>query len=172
MGRTERPRFVAEVSSNHHRDLDRCLAFIDEAAGIGCDAVKFQLFRIAQLFAPEILARSEDHRKREAWELPVEFLPSLSERCRERGIEFGCTPFYLKAVYELFPYVDFYKIASYEILWKELLTACARTGKPVVISTGMATMDEVKGAVDVLMNNGCRECTILHCVSEIGRAHV
>lgn len=157
--------FVAEVSSNHHRDLARCLSFIDEAARIGCDAVKFQLFRIGELFAQEILARSEDHRKRAAWELPTEFLPSLSGHCKKHGIKFGCTPFYLKAVDELLPYVDFYKIASYEILWKELLAACARTGKTVVISTGMATMDEVKGAVDVLMSNGCRQCTILHCVS-------
>lgn len=165
MGKTHRTRFVAEVSSNHHRDLNRCIAFIDEAASIGCDAVKFQLFRIAELFAPEILARSPEHRKRQAWELPPEFLPSLSGRCRERRIEFGCTPFYLKAVDELLPYVDFYKIASYELLWKELLEACARTEKPVVLSTGMATMDEVRAAVDVLIKNGCRECTVLHCVS-------
>jgi N-acetylneuraminate synthase len=165
MGKTARPFFVAEVSSNHHRDLDRCLAFIDEAARIGCNAVKFQLFRINELFAPEILAQSEEHRKRKAWELPTEFLPMLSTRCREQDIEFGCTPFYLRAVDELLPHVDFYKIASYELLWKELLSTCARTGKPVVISTGMATMDEVRRAVDVLMENGCTECTILHCVS-------
>jgi sialic acid synthase SpsE len=49
------PRFVAEVSSNHHRDLERCLEFIRTAAGIGCDAVKFQLFRVRELFAPEAL---------------------------------------------------------------------------------------------------------------------
>jgi N-acetylneuraminate synthase len=157
--------FVAEVSSNHHRDLSRCLAFIDEAAAIGCQAVKFQLFRVRELFAPEILARREDLLRREAWELPVGFLPKLSDRCRERGIRFACTPFYLRAVDELLPHVDFYKIASYEILWGDLLRACARTGKPVVLSTGMATLDEIDGAVDTLVHAGCRDLTILHCVS-------
>ena len=57
--------FVAEVSSNHNRDLGRCLAFVDKAAEIGCSAVKFQLFKIRELFAPEILVRSEEHRQRD-----------------------------------------------------------------------------------------------------------
>jgi len=157
--------FVAEVSSNHHRDLSRCLAFIDKAAEIGCGAVKFQLFRVRELFAPEILAAREELRRREAWELPVEFLPELSARSRTKGIRFGCTPFYLKAVEELLPHVDFYKIASYELLWGDLLKACARTGKPVVLSTGMATLDEIDDAVDTLINAGCGDLTILHCVS-------
>jgi sialic acid synthase SpsE len=158
-------QFVAEVSSNHNRDLDRCFEFIDVASEIGCYAIKFQLFRIEELFAPEILDRSEDHRKRKEWELPVEFLPELHERCDQAGIRFACTPFYLKAVEELEPYVDFYKVASYELLWKDLLTACAKTGKPVVLSTGMATMDEIGAAVDVLTEAGCKDATLLHCVS-------
>ncbi len=158
-------RFVAEVSSNHHRDLDRCLAFIDKAAEIGCDAVKFQLFRIRELFAPEILAKSEKHRQREAWELPVEFLPRLAARSHGAGIQFACTPFYLEAIEQLLPYVDFLKIASYELLREDLLVACARTGKPVVLSTGMAVLEEVKQAVSTLRNVGCRELTLLHCVS-------
>jgi len=157
--------FVAEVSSNHNRDLGRCLAFVDKAAEIGCSAVKFQLFKIRELFALEILATSESHRQREAWELPVEFLPALATKCHETGIQFACTPFYLDAVEELLHHVDFYKIASYELLWNDLLTACAQTGKPVVISTGMATVDEVKSAVDVLVKAGCQNLTILHCVS-------
>jgi len=157
--------FVAEVSSNHNQDINRCFAFIDKAAEIGCDAVKFQLFKIEELFAPEILTKSEEHRQRKMWELPVEFLPTLANRCREAGIQFACTPFYLQAVDELLPYVDFYKIASYELLWNDLLTACAQTGKPVVISTGMATLDEVKSAVDILIKANCKDMTILHCVS-------
>ncbi len=159
------PRFVAEVSSNHNQHLDRCFQFIDKAAAIGCDAVKFQLFKIDQLFAPEILEKSEAHRRRKAWELPVSFLPELSHRCRQKGIQFGCTPFYLKAVEELLSHVDFYKIASYELLWHELLRTCAQTGKPVVLSTGMATMDEVRAAVNVLADFGCKNLTLLHCVS-------
>jgi len=157
--------FVAEVSSNHNRDLNRCLDFIAKAAEIGCDAVKFQLFKVRELFAPEILAKSKKHRDREAWELPVEFLPELAARCRKVKIQFICTSFYLGAVDELFPYVDIYKIASYELLWDDLLVACAKTGKPVVLSTGMATLDEIKRAVEVLRSAGCRDLTLLHCIS-------
>ena len=157
--------FIAEVSSNHSCDLARSLDFIDSAAEIGCDTVKFQLFRIDQLFAPEILRKSEKHRARKEWELPLEFLPKLSARCKERGVQFSCTPFYLDAVAQLEPYVAFYKIASYELLWDGLLAACARTGKPVVLSTGMATVDEIKHAVHVLHQNGCKKPTLLHAIS-------
>lgn len=160
-----KPLFVAEVSSNHNGNLSRCLDFVDKAAEIGCGAIKFQLFRIDELFAPEILKKSEEHRRRKQWELPVEFLGPLAGRCRQKNIQFGCTPFYLAAVKELLPYVDFYKIASYELLWKELLTACARTGKPVVISTGMATLDEIDLAAKILIEEGCKDLAVLHCVS-------
>ncbi|MEE4204371.1 MAG: N-acetylneuraminate synthase family protein, partial [Halieaceae bacterium] len=85
--------FVAEVSSNHHRDLACCFDFIDTAARIGCDAVKFQLFKIDQLFAPEILAKSETHRQRKDWELPLAFLPELAKLSHDQGIQFSCTPF-------------------------------------------------------------------------------
>lgn len=157
-------KFVAEVSSNHNKNLARCLKFIDIASKIGCYAVKFQLFKIDELFAPEILTKSEEHRKRKKWELPVEFIPELSKHCHKLGLKFSCTPFYLKAVNELKPYVDFYKVGSYELLWCDLLKACAKTGKPVVLSTGMATLREVRSAVGVLVANGCEHLTILHCV--------
>jgi N-acetylneuraminate synthase len=157
--------FIAEVSSNHSRDLGRSLEFIDAAAGMGCDAVKFQLFRIDELFAPAIVRKMEKIRARKQWELPVGFLPEIANRCKQRNIQFGCTPFYLDAVKVLEPYVAFYKIASYELLWDALLTACARTGKPVILSTGMATMDEIQHAVEVLREGGCRELTLLHCTS-------
>lgn len=162
---THSPIFIAEVSSNHHRDLQRCIEFIKTAADIGCDAVKFQLFQIEQLFAPEILVKSEMHRKRKEWELPVSFLPELKQSCDEHGIQFSCTPFYLDAVTELAPYVDFYKIASYELLWTDLLIACAKTGLPVVLSTGMATLEEIDKAVLTLKENGAKNITLLHCVS-------
>lgn len=158
-------KFIAEVSSNHSQNLARALQFIDCAAEIGCDAVKFQLFRIDQLFSQEVLSRSEKHRKRKQWELPLEFLPNLSARCREKSVQFSCTPFYLDAVPQLEPYVDFYKIASYELLWDSLLAACARTGKPVILSTGMATIDEIKHAVGVLRQNGASSPLLLHCTS-------
>ena len=140
-------KFIAEVSSNHARDLARAKRFIAAAAEAGADAVKFQLFKVDELFAPEILARSNEHRARKEWELPVKFLPELQRACGEHGLAFSCTPFYLKAVAELEPYVDFYKIASYELLWTDLLKEVGATGKPVVLSTGMSTMPEIRAAV-------------------------
>ncbi|MGH9694837.1 MAG: N-acetylneuraminate synthase family protein, partial [Bryobacteraceae bacterium] len=163
MGRSV--RFIAEASSNHGRDLSRALAFVDAAADAGCDAVKFQLFKIDRLFAPEILAASAKHRARKDWELPLAHLAPLAVHCRDRGVEFSCTTFYLEAVAELAPYVDFYKIASYELLFAPLLEACAATGKPVVLSTGMATMEEIKTAAARLKFAGAEAVTLLHCVS-------
>lgn len=159
------PLFIAEASSNHDRDLDRALAFVDAAADAGCDAVKFQLFKIEKMFAPEILSRSAKHRARKEWELPVAHLEPIAKRCAERKILFSCTPFYLEAVAELRPHVAFYKIASYELLVAPLLEACARTGKPIVLSTGMATLNEIKSAAATLRNAGARDITLLHCVS-------
>ncbi len=158
-------RFVAEVSSNHHQDLGRCKRFIEASAEIGCQAVKFQLFKIDQLFAPEILENNEAVHKRRQWELPTEFLPELVECCKKNNIEFSCTPFYLEAVDELAPFVDFYKVASYELLWDDLLVACAKTQKPLVLSTGMANFQEIDHAVEVITKAGCKDLTILHCVS-------
>jgi N-acetylneuraminate synthase len=157
--------FIAEVSSNHHQDLDRCLEFVNCSAKIGCSSAKFQLFKIDELFTPEVLAARPGHRERKKWELPVSFLKPLSERSHELGIQFSCTPFYLKAVAEMEPYVDFYKVASYELLWSDLLAECAQTRKPVILSTGLATMTEITTAVDVLRQNGCADLTLLHCTS-------
>lgn len=157
--------FLAEVSSNHNADLQRCLNFIDTAAAIGCNGIKFQLFSINKLFAPEILAHSEKHRNRKNWELPANFLPAISERCAMQNIEFCCTPFDIDAVNILIPYVSRYKISSYELTWPALLQSCAATCKPVILSTGMATLDECISACNVLTSHGCKSPTLLHCVS-------
>ncbi len=146
-------KFVAEVSSNHNKDFARSLEFINMAAKVGCYGIKFQLFKIDKLFAPEILNKSEERRRRKRWELSLEFIPGLSNNCHELGLKFFCTPFYLKDVDELKPYVDFYKIASYELLWHDLLKKYAKTKKPVVLSTGMANLEEVKSGVNVLIYN-------------------
>lgn len=157
-------KFVAEVSSNHGRDLERSLAFVDEAKRIGADAVKFQLFRVNQLFAPEVLDWPNVS-KRKAWELPYEFLAPIAERCRKQGIQFACTPFDLEAVEKLTPHVAFFKIASYELLWHELLVACAKTGKPLVLSTGMANEEEIGAAVEAVRKASDIPLTLLHAVS-------
>src|ERR1700759_228347 len=159
----QQPIFIAEASSNHGRELARGLAFVDAAADAGCDAVKFQLFKIARMFAPEILRQSPKHRARTQWELPLAHLKPLAEHCSARKIQFSCTPFYLEAVAELAPFVDFYKVASYELLVTDLLRACAQTGKPLVVSTGMSTMDEITAAAATLKEAGARDITLLHC---------
>jgi N-acetylneuraminate synthase len=159
------PLFVAEISSNHNQDLGRCLDFVDAAAEAGCRAVKFQLFRIEELFAPEILAISAEHRARKRFELPETFLPAIAARCRKKELAFGCTPFSLEGAMVVAEHIDFIKVASYEILWPQLLVACAKTGLPVMLSTGMANLAEVTEAVAVLRGAGCRELTLLHCAS-------
>lgn len=162
---TKDPYFIAEISSNHSKNIERALKFIDTSKEVGCDAVKFQLFRINKLFAPEILARSHEHQKRKEWELPYEFLPIISAKTKELGMEFACTPFDLEAVDILYPHVDFYKISSYELLWEELIRKCAETRKPLVLSTGMATEDEIKNAISVFKEVSTENLTILHTVS-------
>jgi len=157
--------FVAEISSNHNRDLERCIKFIEAAKECGCDGIKFQLFKIDELFALEILRKSDEHRRRKEWELPTDFLPHIAKKCSELDLKFICTPFYLDAIDELEPYIDAYKIASYELLWHDLFKNCAKTGKPVIISTGMATLNEVKSAVDILVKEGGKDITILQCTS-------
>lgn len=157
--------FISEVSSNHSRDLDRCLRFIDKSADIGCNSVKFQLFKIDELFAKEALIRKPEILKRKEWELPLDFFPALKARCHKRNIEFGCTPFYLKAVQDIYDYVDYYKIASYELIWDSLIEACAETKKKIILSTGMANMQEVTHAVELCRKKGV-EPIILHCNSD------
>ena len=159
------PLFIAEVSSNHGQDISRAKEFIRTSKEIGCDAVKFQLFKIDQLFSPEILEKSAEHRKRKKWELPTSFLPELSEYSHQLGMQFTCTPFYLEAVAELLPYVDFYKIASYELVWDDLIIACAKTGKDLVLSTGMATLEEIQHAVQVFTQHSEAKLTLLHAIS-------
>lgn len=157
--------FTAEVSSNHGQDIDRALTIVDAAAGVGFDAIKFQLFRVSHLYSPEALRRVPEAGARKAWELPWHFIPPLAERARALGLAFACTPFDIPAVEYLAPYVDFLKTASYELLWDDLLRECAQSGLPLVVSTGMATWEEVEHAVDTVLSAGCKDLTLLHCVS-------
>jgi sialic acid synthase SpsE len=157
--------FIAEVSSNHNRDLNRMKEFIHASKDAGCAGVKFQLFKINELFSPEILEKSETTRKRKEWELPIEYIPELANLSHSLGLTFSCTPFYLEAVDILKPYVDFYKIASYELLWLDLFKKCATTGKPIVFSTGMATIEETLITLECILKTECKDITILHCNS-------
>jgi sialic acid synthase SpsE len=160
-----KPLFISEISSNHNGDLNRCKELIDATAEAGCDGVKFQLFKIKELFSPEALNYNSKLGERVHWELKEEFIPELSGYSRKKGLLFSCTPFYLTAVDILNPYVDFFKIASYELLWRELFTKCAATGKPLVFSIGMCTPNEIEMALDSLATTAVKEIMILHCNS-------
>lgn len=157
--------FIAEISSNHNGSLPRALELVESAHKEGFDAVKFQLFRVNDLFAQEILNESEEHRARSEWELPKEFLGPLRKRAKELSLGFSVTPFSISAVQDSQGFVDFFKVASYELLWEELLVHLAQTHKPVVISSGMANLAEVTHARNILVEAGCTDISILHCLS-------
>jgi sialic acid synthase SpsE len=158
-------RLIAELGSNHNGDAARALELVDRCADAGAHAVKVQLFRIEDLFTPAVRAARPDVDARRAWELPLDLLPALRGRCDARGLQLGATPFGLWAVDALVEHVDFLKVASYELLWHDLIAACASTGRPLILSTGMATLDEVVAAVDVARANGADDLLLLHCVS-------
>ncbi len=174
----EFPLFIAEISSNHAIDnacegdggFDRVRAhqLIECAASCGVTAVKFQLFRMDQLFSPEILANSADHRRRQTWQVPPDEIASLAKHAHTHGLLFSCTPFDLEAVEVIAPHVDFFKIASYELLWHPLLAACAKHQKPIWLSTGMANQQEVEAALhayETLPNSADHPLNLMHCVS-------
>jgi len=157
--------FIAELGSNHNGDLERAYELIDACAQAGARAVKIQVFRIDDLFSPEVLRTRPEIAAREAWEFALGMLAPLAARARERGMTFGATPFGLWAVDAVAPHVDFLKVASYELLWHDLLRACAATGKPLIVSTGMAAEAEIDAAVQVVRAAGGEDLTLLHCVS-------
>ncbi len=161
---TYKTKFIAEIGSNHNKDLKRCYKLIDEAKKLGFYAVKFQLFKINKLFSKDAKKLFKNVNKIKKRELPEKFIPKLYNYCKKKKIKFGCTPFDIKAVKILQKYVDFFKIASYEINWKDILEACAKTNKPIILSTGMATFEEVQRAFNTLkkFNNNV---SLLHCVS-------
>ncbi len=152
-------KFIAELGSNHNGNLDRCYKLINAAKDIGADAVKFQLFD-ENLYAPQYIKQRERLRK---WQLPLDYIPKIAEYCKEKDIKFGCSVFYFEAVEILKPYVDWYKIGSFELTYLDLIRAVAKTGKPVIMSTGMGTDEEIEKAVIALKGND--NIILLHCNS-------
>ena len=99
-------RFIAEIGSNHNRDPERARQLIDASAAAGCQAVKLQVFRVDDLFAPEALAAKPELLDRRAWEFPLEMLPEVRAQCTAANLELGATPFGLWAV-EVIGIADF-----------------------------------------------------------------
>jgi sialic acid synthase SpsE len=159
----DRPCYlIAEAGSNHNGSLRMALELIDVAASTGCDAVKFQVFRADDLVvadSPKADYLGESLGARSIYEhfqdaaMDRTWLPELAAACRARGIDFLATPFDVDAVDALVAAdVDApaIKIASSELWHTPLLQHAARTGRPIILSTGMATLADVHEAVDTI----------------------
>ena len=166
---------LAEVGSNHGGSLAHAKRFIDMAKRTGCDAVKFQ-----SLFADGIATRlknastriDDGFRKHGAYlhdvykrsETPRGWLRPLREYARVKKIDFVCTPFDEESVDVLGQLdIDAFKISSFEITYERLLRKVARYRKPVILSTGMADVAEIRRAVRILTRSGVTQIAVLHC---------
>lgn len=164
---------IAEVSANHRGNIETALAAIDAASAAGADAVKFQHLtgdKIAADIPMDALWDGKPVGTLSAFyaksELPYEWTSQLAARAQERNIIFLSTPFDREAVDILdAANVPAFKVASYEMTDDILLRYIAKKGKPVIISTGMAYLEEVKHAVEVIQKEGNNQIVVLHCVS-------
>ncbi len=167
---------IAELSANHNGSIDRAEQIIRAAADAGADAVKLQTYTADTLTIP---CDNEYFRiKGTLWEgrtlhdlyqeahTPWEWTPRLMALAKDLGMDCFSTPFDATAVDFLEECgVSRYKIASFEVVDIPLLKKVAATGKPVIMSTGMATLGEIDEAVRTLRENGSGELTLLKCTS-------
>jgi len=162
---------IAEAGSNHNGNLEQAMRLIDVAVEAGADAVKFQLFRASKLYPKN--AGQSDYLKLDesiydimsAMEMPYEWLPELAEHCRQSEIIFLASAFDQESVDQLDPYVSAYKIASYEMTHLPLVRYIAGKGKPVIISTGTASLEEVAETVEVFFETGNRDLMLMQCTA-------
>jgi len=155
--------WIAEIGSNHNRSLNRTIELIEKAAETGYNAVKFQLFKARQLYAPEFKDLISSMEK---WELPENFLPTIKSYCNKKRVKLGISVFDLRAVEIAKKYADWLKIGSYEILWFPLLKAVIDAGLPWIFSTGMTTnINEAVWPIVRGIHKGNPPYAILHCNS-------
>ena len=178
MFKPNKPFIIAEMSGNHNQSIDRALAIVDAAAKAGVDAVKIQTYT-ADTMTLDINEREffiAD--KNSLWKgeslyslyqkayTPWEWHEAIFNRCKEWGIIGFSTPFDFSAVDFLeVLQVPCYKIASFENVDLPLIKKVAKTGKPIIASTGMTTVAEIDDLVTTARNNGCNELTLLKCTS-------
>ncbi len=176
IGPNEPALIIAEAGVNHNGNLDIALRLVDAAKDAGADVVKFQTFTAEHLVTKT--AEMADYQKRnigvsesqyamlKKLELSKDFYNPIMKRCKERGLLFLSTPFSL-------PDIDFletldmvaYKVPSGEITNLPYLRYVASKHKPIILSTGMSTIDEVRAAVVALQKAGAGEISILHSTS-------
>jgi pseudaminic acid synthase len=178
IGTHVRPYLIAEMSGNHNKSLERALAIVDAAARAGADAIKLQTYT-ANTMTLDVRAPGfviDDNKSlwsgRQLHELydeahtPWEWHPAIIERALARGIECFSTPFDGTAVDFLESLkVPAYKIASFENTDLPLIRKVAKTGKPMIISTGMATIGEIDEAIHAAKEAGCVQIILLKCTS-------
>lgn len=167
---------IAEAGVNHNGSLARALDLVEIAAASGADAVKFQTFdadRLVTRDAPKAAYQTlatggaeSQHAMLKKLELTADDHRELVALCRERGIVFLSTPFDETSADLLASFdIAAYKTPSGELTNLPFLSHVARIGKPMIVSTGMATLAEVEDAVLAIRASGCEELALLHCVS-------
>jgi pseudaminic acid synthase len=177
-GPDKRPYIVAEMSGNHNGSLDRALALVDAAADNGADAIKIQTYTADTMTVDVKHPRFQISKGHELWSeaylydlyerahTPWDWHQPIFDRARERGITPFSSPFDRTAV-ELLEKLDapMYKIASSEITDLPLIRLAASTGKPIIISTGMASVKEIAAAVEAAQGVGATDITVLSCTA-------
>jgi N-acetylneuraminate synthase len=170
------PFVICELSGNHNGSLERALAMIDAAAATGCDAIKLQTYTADTLTldcdGPGFHIEAGPWAGRTLHDLYAEaFTPyawhaALFERARQHGVILFSTPFDETAV-ELLEGLETpaYKIASFEAIDLPLIARVASCGKPMIISTGLASLAEMEEALRTARDNGAAGIALLHCVS-------
>ena len=176
IARDTRPFVIAELSANHLGKIDRALAIMDAAAAAGCDAVKLQTFTPASMTLES--EKSDFHipdgpwKGRSLWDLydeahtPWEWHAQLFEHAASHGMVCFSTPFDEESIDRLNKLgAPAFKIASFELVDLELIRAAARTNKPLIMSTGMASDMELAEALEAARSAGNGGVALLHCIS-------
>lgn len=172
------PLIIAELSGNHNNSLKRALDLVDAAAEAGADAIKIQTYTAdtmtLDIARGEFVISNPDslwygrtlHELYEKASLPWEWHQAIFARAAEKGILAFSTPFDSSAVEFLADLnVPCYKIASFELTDIELISKVATLGKPMLMSVGMASVDEIAEAVAMARKSGCEDIILLKCTS-------
>jgi sialic acid synthase SpsE len=153
---------IAEIGLNHNGSLDEAIALVDAAAKSGVDAVKFQTY-ISEKRAPK--GDEEMLNILKKYELKFSDFSEIKKHAESKDVEFFSTAFDKESIDYLETIgVELYKVASFDISNLKLLNELAATKKPIIFSTGMATLTEIKKAYEIL-SSGTKHIGILHCIS-------